>query len=125
MQDTSSLINFIKNTLGCSCPAEVFERIEYTVQTVITNVLIRHILVGGRLLIYIWEMDDVDTVKLQLPHLILHGTRERDQRHFNRFRLVLASHVPEKLEKPAQSIFTQVNSDEKVHLHVINRHSFD
>lgn len=78
--------------------------------------------VGGRLLIYIKEMDILDGE--EIISLAEQGTKERGQLGFNRFRLVLAIEAPssirDEVKNEAENIFNSIRKDEKVHLHVVH-----
>jgi len=116
MQNKQHLISFVQNTLGCTCPNEIFEQIETAKETTKT---LKQITLGQRLLIYLWETDSPVALAHELPVLVAKGKAERDQRGLNRFRLVIVSTMPEQLAPVAEQIFAPLNSDEKVHLHVV------
>lgn len=115
MQNKQPLINFVRDTLGCTCPNEIFDQIEDTTNTC------RQIILGNRLLIYIWAIENQTALETRLPELLAQGKAERDQRGLNRFRLVIVSTQSEQLTAVAEQIFTRCNSDEKIHLHIVPR----
>ncbi|MBU2578223.1 hypothetical protein KKA69_05370 [Patescibacteria group bacterium] len=120
MKNYENIKTFVRQTLGCGCPEEVFEYIDC--QTNITlnyGVLCNRINIGNRLLIYIVEVHNGDSLKNVLPILIAMGKKERDNLKFNRFRLVLASDNIDKTKKVAEDIFRTIEKDEKIHLHII------
>jgi len=80
--------------------------------------------VGNRLLIFVTRMDDPDLVRSKIPQLVQAGKHERDDRGFNRFRLVLLTTRPRRVAEEASSIFHYLGTDEKVHLHVIDKDDF-
>jgi hypothetical protein len=82
-------------------------------------VLRNRINIGNRLLIYIVEVHNTDSLKHVLPILIEMGKKERDNSKFNRFRLVAASDNIDKTKKVAEDIFRTIEKDEKIHLHII------
>ena len=55
MQIYPEIKRFVQETLGCSCPEEVFTQIDYQEED--DSILGRKINVGDRLLIYIISMD--------------------------------------------------------------------
>ncbi len=117
------LTNFVRNTLGCACPDEVFERIEYEDggdgedrRPCLT------IRIGGRLLIALWKIEDAAPLETGLPALLNAGKSERDRRGMNRFRLVIATDAPGTVGPPARAIFSNhAEKDDKIHLHVVSR----
>lgn len=106
---------FVRNTLGCQCPEEVFEKIEVGSEVKAADYTIeKRINIGDRLLVYI-----VDGDKLQyddLKNLITVGKEERDNSDFNRFRLVVLSD-----DESSLGLEELVKDYEKVHIHLINR----
>ena len=111
---------FVKNTLGCGCPEEVFEYIDCQSNIKLNDVVLRNrINIGNRLLIYIVEVHNGDSLKNVLPLLIATGKKERDDLKFNRFRLVLASDNIDETKKVADDVFRTIEKDEKIHLHII------
>ena len=111
---------FVKNTLGCGCPEEVFEYIDCQSNIKLNDVVLRNrINIGNRLLIYIVEVHNGDSLKNVLPLLIATGKKERDDLKFNRFRLVLASDNIDETKKAAEDIFKTIDKDEKIYLHII------
>ncbi|MDJ0893015.1 MAG: hypothetical protein QNK18_17710 [Gammaproteobacteria bacterium] len=114
---------FIRGTLGCTCPDDVFANIASARDVAIGSVILnRRIDVGRRLLVYLLESDDPDLLSRQMPELIDHGTAERNREGFNRFRLVVASRNTECMSRPAQQAFDETErSDERIHLHVVDR----
>jgi len=112
---------FVKQTLGCGCPEEVFEYIDCKSNIKLKNdILLRNkINIGNRLLIYIIEANNPSFIKNSLPLLLSAGIKERDSLRFNRFRLVLITDKVDEIKEVAESLFNTINKDEKVHLHVV------
>jgi hypothetical protein len=82
---------FARETLGCQCPAAVFERIEIDdgpppgcpeVQ--------RRILVGGRLLIYLIAGVNTEAARERIGPWVQAGLGERERRGLTRLRLAVA-----------------------------------
>lgn len=113
---------FIRQALGCDCDESVFEHIENGRNTDAGGVKLRnHINVGGRLLVYVVDAESPDFVRSHLSGLLEAGRKERDDRHFNRFRLVLATAGKSDIKRVADAEFKRSKAvDEKVHLHVLN-----
>lgn len=115
---------FVRQTLGCMCPDEVFEYIDCQHNVKLDGDLLLNskINVGNRLLIYVIEANDPDFIKNSLSTLISLGKNERDKRGFNRFRLVIVTDKMSEIKHIAQKIFEDSgHKDEKVHLHVVSR----
>lgn len=114
---------FVKHTLGCACPEEVFEYINCQSNIKLNDdiVLSNKINIGNRLLIYVIETNNPGSIKNNLPFLINTGKTERDNLRFNRFRLVLVTDTLDEIKATAESIFNTINKDEKVHLHVVHK----
>ena len=112
---------FVKQTLGCACPDEVFEYIDCQDNIKLNNdiLLQNKINIGNRLLIYVVEVNNSGPIKNVLPFLVSTGKTERDNLKFNRFRLVLVTDKVNKIKEIAESLFNTINKDEKVYLHVV------
>lgn len=118
---------FVRDTLGCSCPDDVFNDIVVEQKNQLANSQINYyrILVGKRLLIYL--LGDIDCSKLQhILALATHeGMKERDNMKYNRFRLVLHCDNDDMIQ-PALSTFESIRGiDEKAHMHFIASHDAD
>ena len=119
-----SIIQFVKQTLGCQCPDEVFSHIEceQDIQLDSNIVLNVRINVGNRLLIYIVKASDARFIKVNLSSMIKAGKKERDKQGFNRFRLVLAVDDTDSLHPDMDKLFDELKADDdKVHLHLIKK----
>jgi hypothetical protein len=110
---------FVRETLGCSCPDEVFRTIDR--QVVDHGFRGKRINVGDRLLIYLITMADESGIHEVVRTALEQGVGERERMGFNRFRLVLASPRPEELHGPAGRAFEGSEyRDERTHLHIVN-----
>ena len=116
-----SIKRFAREVLGCGCPEEVFKDIEYDQKIGRLNDAchVDRILIGRRLLIYIFRPDQHLQWKRLLPELIEEGKKERDQNGYNRFRMVVVTDEPECGRLSSKIFETLPWSDEKVHLHVV------
>ncbi len=122
MTNTENIKNFVQKTLGCGCPEEVFQIIECKNNVLSGESFLRNkINIGNRLLIYVADIPETGSLKKTLPTLIHEGKEERDRTGFNRFRLVLAADNVDEIKKAAVDIFSKLDKDEKVHLHVISK----
>ena len=113
---------FVQKTLGCGCPEEVFAYIDCRSNIPLNNILLNNkINIGNRLLIFIMEVKNSDSLKETLKSLVDAGKKERDGFGFNRFRLVLFAHNLGTFKQHAYDIFNSFEKDERVHLHVIHK----
>jgi hypothetical protein len=113
---------FVRGTLGCQCPDDVFEKIEYgIVNDIFPNATpIQKIIIGNRLLILIWKAEDPTRIQDLLPSMIRIGKEERDRLGLNRCRIVIATGDVKRLKSHAERIFRAVEPrDEKLHLHIV------
>ena len=102
MQTYTEIKRFVQETLGCSCPEEVFNKIDY--QKECDGISGSKVTVGDRLLIYIITMDGKSNIQGVINPALERGVAERDKKGFNRFRLVLVASRPDELRSPADSI---------------------
>jgi hypothetical protein len=122
MSRDADIKKFAQATLGCGCPEEVFKIIECRANIILDGIQIRdRINIGNRLLIYVVEVGRPDSVEKILKSLVIYGRKERDSAGFNRFRLVLTADDIGIFQRDAETIFKSINSDEKVHLHLIRK----
>ena len=126
MTDNKAIKEFVRKTLGCNCPEEVFQYIDCrTFSGIGGNILPAYeINIGNRLLIFAAEIDEVDSLRHVLSKLVQAGVNKRNEQKFNRFRLVLLSDRDVDINQHASEIFNSLPTDEKVHLHVINKDDF-
>ena len=120
MQADREIRRFVREILGCSCPEEIFNKIEY--REACDDIPGSKINVGDRLLIYIINMDGIPAIPEVVGPAVQRGIEERDEKGFNRFRLVLASSSPDEIYRIAEKTFIDsACTDEKSHLHVLNK----
>ena len=123
MAENAKIKEFVQKTLGCMCPDEVFEHIEIDENfQLISDVVLRaKVNVGNRLLFYIVEAKDPDFISQHLEKIVHKGKAERDERSFNRFRLVIETESIEEIKIKAEEIFESIaDMDDRVHLHIID-----
>ena len=124
MQTYPEIKHFVQETLGCSCPEEVFNNIDYQKES--DGNLGRKITVGGRLLIYIITMDRKSNVQEVINLALEQGIEEREKKGFNRFRLVIVASHPDELRSTADHAFYSSGyTDEKTHLHIVSKSDVD
>jgi hypothetical protein len=109
--------HFVRNTLGCTCPDEVLERIE--IENPPGDPPLTRIRVGGRLLIYLLAPPVPERAEGIVTRLLAEGVGERNAGGYNRFRLVLAAEVPADLRAAAEAAFGSAHPDGRTHLHVV------
>jgi len=120
-KEKDQIIDFVRHTLGCTCPDEVFEKIEMEDSRFAAAPYERKITIGEKLLIYIKWVDFPDSLNEQLPVLLSEGKTERDRKGLNRFRAVLVSDKVQTVSDAAVGIFNAFSGkDEKIHLHVVD-----
>ena len=120
MQTYSGIKRFVQETLGCSCPEEVFNKIDF--RKGCDDIPGSKINVGDRLLIYITNIDGKSAIQEFINLAVEQGVEERDRKGLNRFRLVLVTSSPDELRSPAENAFIDSgHADEKTHLHVVSK----
>lgn len=115
---------FVQQALGCGCPEEVL-------QTILTNdftlparpsLLIRRLLIGNRLLVYLAAPDGDTRVADLLTTLAVHGQKERQEHGYSRVRVVLLSEQPDRDRIMLEQRFTAIRGDDvRLHLHIVDR----
>ncbi len=119
--ERASIERFVRGTLGCRCPDEVFESITvHHATSPETADPYTRLAVGSRLLIYVLEFPDRRVAPATVERLASRGRSERDAHGFNRFRLVVgcdpAARDPGELAAGFASI---TDNDDRAHLHVV------
>jgi hypothetical protein len=112
---------FVRGTLGCRCPDEVFRSmtIDRRPATAGRPPLVR-LLVGSRLLIHVVTTPLDVLADGWLEALVDEGRAVRDRHGYNRFRLVIASTATGARLSDLEQRFTQaIGSDDRAHLHVL------
>ncbi len=115
---------FVRDTLDCTCPDDVFAQLEVRSTVVVNDALtdLRTIVIGRRLSIYLWETDDPTRIQTLLQELVSAGRDQRDKQGLNRYRAVIATNDLESIGGLARRLFNHLEDrDEKVHLHVVDR----
>ena len=110
---------FVQNVLGCTCPDKVFQQVEDRHVLPSSSPHTRSITIGGRLLIYVWEVDGKE-LQEGLLAMLETGKKERDARGLNRFRAVLAVETPLAVAPRANLYFSLFEGkDDRMHIHVV------
>jgi hypothetical protein len=117
----AAIQRLVREELGCTCPSEVFERIEVGPGGL--PCLAgggRRIAIGGRLLIYLIEADDAAEAISGLPLWVNAGCAERDAAGMNRLRLVVVTAEQDSLAPALAAAFAALpGRDDRTHLHVL------
>ncbi len=112
--------SFVQSVLGCTCPDKVFEQIEDRHVLPSSSPHSRSITIGGRLLIYVWEVDGLVNLQEGLLAMLQTGKEERDARGLNRFRAVLAVETPHAVAPRANLYFSLFEGkDDRMHIHIV------
>ena len=112
---------FARDTLGCGCPAEVFDQIQES-QLDLPGLPDpgRRFGIGGRLLVYLVVPADPEAALAHLAAWVAKGRAERDALAMNRLRLAIAADYPEALSARLRARFEALPGlDERLHLHVV------
>lgn len=112
--------HFVRESLGCGCPDEVFENINVSTQSGLFKLASTVYEIGGRLLVAVIAPVDWREIMPGLADMIDTGKHYRDQHGFNRFRLVVVTDSDDARENLPALFGKLPNSDDKTHLHVIN-----
>ena len=111
---------FTRNILRCTCPDDVFDKIQCQWRSICSiDVKVFEIRIGGRLLIFLWNTESTSAQKY-LESVIQLGRNTRDKDGFNRFRLVITFDFKTDWNKDIDTQFQKLSqNDEKMHLHLI------
>jgi hypothetical protein len=115
---------FVKESLGCQCPDEVFQDIDMQMEKEGLRILI-----GKRLIIRLYPLGKrAKSITFEkLLQMFQNGQKERDQIGFNRFRLVLVindrDEAKQRIDDLSQKVLATFKKtkgeDDRMHLHVI------
>jgi hypothetical protein len=120
--DTSAIEHFVRHSLGCRCPDEVFRAI-----TIDRRPAARgrppqvQLLVGSRLLVHVVSSPLDGLASGWLETLVDEGRALRDRHGYNRFRLVIASTDTRAPPGDLERRFERASgSDDRAHLHLLS-----
>ena len=121
--DRASVEHFVRGTLGCGCPDEVFQHLVVSrLPPIAGRPPIVQLQVGSRLLIHVAAPPDGATASDWIEQLAANGRAARVRHGYNRFRLVIASPAPLASVREIEERFARVIvGDEKAHLHFVSR----
>ncbi len=116
-QEREEIEAFVRGTLGCQCPAEVFQSMLVEERPGRAGDL-RHtrLLIGQRLLIFVAAASHADSTARAIAGLTRVGIAERHDHGYNRFRLVQPG--PESAASQ-QAFRAIIGADAKAHLHFV------
>ena len=113
---SSDLQRFVRGTLGCKCPDDVFQSVAIDRREDHTRLMI-----GNRLLIYVMETTAEPLAGRTVSRLAEQGLADRNSQRLNRFRLVVACPQSSADLPSATAAFAAVaGDDDRAHLHVIS-----
>jgi len=125
MTNNESIENFVRHILGCKCPDHVFEQIDDRQGASKNSPHTRTITIGGKLLLYVWEVGSPDQLQEGITAILAAGRKERNERGLNRFRAILVTEDPSTIKTHAHLCFSKISDlDEKMHLHVVSHQDF-
>jgi hypothetical protein len=117
----AAIERFVRGTLGCQCPDEVFRHVEVDALALPggggTG---QRLVIGDRLLIHLVAASGRPDLLARIEELATAGRDERDRHGYNRFRLVIA--MPAAVGDAAslgQRFSRALNGDDRAHLHVL------
>jgi hypothetical protein len=116
----AALERFVRDTLGCQCPDEVFHNVEVGPLALPGGMGTgRRLVIGDRLLIHVIAASQRPQ-RLQLEELAIAGRDERDRLGLNRFRLVVGMPAATS-DAPAfeQRFRRALGGDDRAHLHLL------
>ena len=113
--------DFVRRTLGCGCPEEVFSDINLTLSESLSDrPAMKRLLIGRRLLIILLPCLE-SAIPSCLPQLVQEVRKERDDMGYNRVRIVLSLPQPSQIQPSAGLLFpTLAGVDDRMHLHILH-----
>lgn len=123
MNDTrhknTAIKNFVRESLGCACTDDVFEKITVTERSDIFTSASTVYEIGGRLFVAVFVPVAWQDMTARLGQLVDTGKQYRDQHGYNRFRLVIVTDENDAATHLQTAYDSLPGIDEKTHLHVI------
>ncbi|MGB5276831.1 MAG: hypothetical protein WBP02_06620 [Gammaproteobacteria bacterium] len=111
--------HFVRDGLGCTCPDEVFNSIRVADECTAFASADTVYDIGGRLLVAVFVPADWRDIDRRLDQIVAAGMQWRDQRGYNRCRLVIATNSADAIKHLPAAFCSLPAIDEKIHLHVI------
>lgn len=121
---TADIEHFVRGTLGCGCPDEVFRSVSIRqVQPVAGRSSHTELLIGSRLLVQVLEAPREATATGWLERVVADGRAARDRYGYNRYRLVLvvSASPGTAVDRNELSVrFARASTgDDRAHLHLL------
>ncbi|MFC1884225.1 hypothetical protein ACFL2O_05600 [Thermodesulfobacteriota bacterium] len=110
-------VHFVRDTLGCACPDEVFNHYQILRGRSEHGPYIQ-LVMGDRLLVKIIEMSELSLTKEAVLEMLSNGVEERERRRLNRFRLVIVADPSPEIQKKITELSNKMDS--RVHIHIIS-----
>jgi hypothetical protein len=118
----SNVTSLVQDTLGCTCPREIFDH--YQVGSHFSgDIPMVQLIMGERLLVRIVDAARLNEPEKTTMELLMEGRAERDRLSLNRFRLVIIGTLPPSQAQVLKGL--PENMDTKVHLHILPVLGFD
>jgi hypothetical protein len=119
--ERTAITHFVRGTLGCGCPDEVFDSIAVEpVVPVAGGLPVLQLLVGSRLLIQLVAPPRDAMAADWIERLATAGRVARDRHGYNRFRLVVVTSPGQAVPAGLYERFARLaGTDERIHLHFI------
>ena len=120
--EAPALASFVRATLGCGCPEEVFRDLRIRLHPRgFLGLPVEGVLeVGGRLLVVVCTPEAWRDVAQVLPTLLAAGQRIRDGAGFNRLRIVVPTARTEAVASSLGPRFSRLaDADGRSFLHVV------
>jgi hypothetical protein len=113
---------FVRGTLGCGCPDEVFRTVSLSrLPAVPGRPSVLQLLIGSRLLIHVAAAPAEPSAAGWLEQLAANGRAARDRHGYNRFRLVVVGVVTAAPAAELEARFARALArDERAHLHLLD-----
>lgn len=116
--------HFVRGTLGCSCPDEVFRSTSVRhVPCIADRPAHTELVVGSRLLIRVYEAPPDPAAADWLERLVADGRAARERHGYNRFRLVIVATASVPIAGGTDDLLGRFSraapGDEHAHLHVL------
>jgi len=116
----AAIESFVRGTLGCQCPDEVFRHVEVDALALPGGGTGQRLVIGDRLLIHVVDASRRPDLLPHIEELVTAGRDERDRHGYNRFRLVIATPVAGgDAASLGQRVSRALNGDDRAHLHVL------
>jgi hypothetical protein len=122
MAGMEKVITFVKDVLGCGCSDDVFEYIKVDEGVHLDDrITLSHKLnIGNKLLVYIYHPVSIDEARNNLQRIFNIGIEERDEKGFNRIRVVVASDDTNTKQAAYLASKKMKLPDDRVHLHIMD-----